>query len=233
MEVTLHNPVSGSLRPSLARRLAGTPIIRLALLAVPLLLAALAGPAAAQDLYRIRAGDVLRIEVIEDETLNRSVLVAPDGRISLPLAGSLQAAGRPVEAVMNSITERLAPNFASPPNVFVAVERLADRPPAAPQVAAAPVPDPVIEIFILGEASNPGMLEADPGTTVLEAFSRMGGFTPYAATHRIQLRRRDASGQETIFLLDYEAILDGRSPNGTAELSDGDVIVVPERRLFE
>ena len=45
----------------------------------------LASAVAAQQSYRIRAGDTLRIEVIEDSTLNRSALVSPDGRISIPL----------------------------------------------------------------------------------------------------------------------------------------------------
>lgn len=201
--------------------------VLLAALALPLLVLA-ALPAAAQDLYRVQPGDVLRIEVVEDETLNRTVLVAPDGRISVPLAGTIQAGGRSVEAIEQSLTQRLAPNFAASPTVFVGIESL------APQVPVTPATPPTIDIFVLGEVTTPGRVTTEPGTTVLELFAQTGGFTPFAATRRIQLRRTDpVSGQETIYLLDYRAILAGTSPNGTTRLIDGDVIVVPERRLFE
>ena len=189
------------------------------------------GASKAQENYLIRSGDVLRIEVIEDTTLNRSVLVSPDGRITLPLAGAISVGGRSVESVQALITAQLAPNFAAPPNVFVAIERV-----AAP--AAQPIPGPLAPpatdaIYVLGEVSNPGRIEVRPGTTVLQLFARIGGFTRFAATKRIQLRRTGADGVETIYTIDYDAILEGRSPNGTATVADGDVFVVLERRLFE
>ena len=191
---------------------------------------ALVSPALAQQAYSIRPGDVLRIEVLEDATLNRSVLVSPDGRINLPLAGSVQAAGNSIEAVQNALTAQLAPNFASAPSVFVSIEQLAERVLAGPSVAAAA---PVINIYVLGEVGNPGKLEVSPGTTVLQLFAQVGGFAPFAATARIQLRRVDASGTEQIYALDYDAIEAGTNPNGRTTLLEGDVIVVPQRRLFE
>lgn len=194
-------------------------------------LLAFAGPGMAQEAYRIRPGDVLRIEVLEDATLNRSVLVSPDGRISLPLAGSVQAAGNPIEAVQQALTAQLAPNFAAPPSVFVSVERLAERVPAGP--AAPPAPEPTIAIYVLGEVGSPGKLELAPGTTVLQLFAQMGGFGRFAATTRIQLRRVDSAGVEQIYALNYDAIEAGTNPNGRTTLAEGDVIVVPQRRLFE
>ena len=184
----------------------------------------------AQDSYRIRAGDVLRIEVIEDSSLNRSVLVSPDGRITVPLAGAVQAAGRPVEAIQADLAAQLASNFAATPSVFVSVERLVEARPSTPR---APVPDPTIDVYVLGEAGNTGKLTVDPETTVLQLFAQMGGFSNFAATSRIQLRRADRSGAETVYILDYDAIEAGLSPNGTSRLQDGDVIIVPQRRLFE
>jgi polysaccharide export outer membrane protein len=86
----------------------------------------------------------------------------------------------------------------------------------------------------LGEASSPGKLTVDPGTTLLQAFAQMGGFTPFAATSRLQLRRTDpVTGRETVYSINYEAIESGTSRNGVATLLDGDVIIVPQRRLFE
>lgn len=196
----------------------------MALLALPLLLlGASAGPADAQG-YQIRAGDVLRIEVLEDANLNRTVLVAPDGRISVPSAGTLRAAGNTVEGVQRTLTTRLEGNFAAPPNVFVSLERLAER---QPRVNTGPAAPRTISVYVMGEAAKPGKLEVEPGTSVLQMFAEMGGFTKFAATKRIQLRQG-----ETIRKLNYPNIESGGAA-GRITLRDGDVIVVPQRRLFE
>jgi polysaccharide export outer membrane protein len=190
----------------------------------------IASAVSAQQSYRIRAGDTLRIEVIEDATLNRSALVSPDGRISVPLAGHIRAAGRSIEAIQADLTAQLAANFQSTPNVFVAVERLAVRRAATPR---APEPDPTMEIFVLGEVGSPGKMTVAPDSTVLQVFAQMGGFTRFAATGRVQLRRTNDSGVEDVYELDYDAIEAGMSNDGMVKLSPGDVIVVPQRWLFE
>ncbi|SMY09286.1 polysaccharide biosynthesis/export family protein [Flavimaricola marinus] len=192
----------------------------------------LAGSVMAQDLYRVRAGDTLRVEVIEDPSLNRSVLVAPDGRITIPLAGSIVAAGRPVDAIQNDLALRLSDSFAVTPSVFVAVEQLFE-PRIVPSTPRAPAPPPTIDVFVLGEVGAPGLKAVAPGTTVLQFLSQVGGFTRFAAVKRVQLRRTDANGTEQIYTLNYQAIEEGRSPNGSVQLTDGDVIMVPQRRLFE
>lgn len=186
---------------------------------------AFAGGAMAQDGYALRAGDTLRVEVLEDPSLNRSVLIAPDGRISMPLAGGVAASGRTIEAVQADIAAKLGPNFASTPTVYVALERQREARPATTGGVAAAAG---VEIFVMGEAAKPGRLEVKPGTTVLQLFAQMGGFTKFAATKRIQLRR----GGE-IWTLNYKAIEAGTSDAGATVLADGDVIVVPQRKLFE
>ncbi|MBP1804935.1 polysaccharide biosynthesis/export family protein [Rubellimicrobium aerolatum] len=188
------------------------------------------GTAQAQDAYRIRPGDVLQIEVIEDPGLNRSSLVSPDGRITVPLAGSVPAAGRTVEQIQSDLVDRLAPNFTAPPNVFVGLAQIAQD-EEEPLAAEEP---PTIDVYVVGEAGRPGKLSVEPGTTMLQIVAEMGGFSPFAATKRIQLRRTDpATGRETVYGIDYRAIEQGRSGAGSVALADGDVIVVPQRRLFE
>lgn len=202
-----------------------------ALMALCLTVWAFAIPAteAEAQSYRIKPGDVLQIEVLEDSGLNRNVLVLPDGRISLPLAGTVQAGGQTIEQVESTLASALMPNFASRPNVFVSIASLAER---QPRTGGPAVPQ-TIDVYVLGEANRPGKLSVDPGTTVLQLFSEMGGFSNFAATKRIQLRRTEKSGAEKIYRLNYDAIQDGRSKNGLATLSDGDVIIVPQRGLFE
>ena len=193
----------------------------LALIAALLVIPFMADPGLAQD-YRLRPGDTVQVEVLEDTTLNRSAMVLPDGQISLPLTGSVRAAGRTLAQIQADLAARLAPNFAEPPTVFVTLATLAER------VAA---PARTIDIFILGAANTPGRVEVAPGTTVLQAIAAAGGLSPFAATKRLQLRRIDKSGSEKIYRIDFDAIERGAS--NTTRLVDGDVIVVPQRRLFE
>jgi polysaccharide export outer membrane protein len=175
----------------------------------------------AQTGYAVRAGDTLRIEVLEDATLNRSALVAPDGRISVPLAGGIRAAGRTVEDIQSDLSTRLAPSFATPPTVYVALE-------GQKEVSSGPFTAATIDIFVMGEAASPGKLAVTPGTTMLQLFAQMGGFSKFAATKRIQLRRGDQA-----WGISYPAIEAGTSTLGSTVLADGDVIVIPQRKLFE
>ena len=187
------------------------------------LLTTLAGTAQAQQGYKLHIGDTVQMEVLEDPTLNRSLLVAPDGRVSAPQAGGIQASGRTLEAVQAEIAAKLAPNFAAKPTVYLALAGS----PILSSLSNAPTTPPVIDIFVVGEANKPGKLQLTPGTTVLQAFAEMGGFSKFAATKRIQLRRGAKS-----YLFDYKAIEAG-SNAGTTRLQAGDVIVIPQRKLFE
>ena len=83
-------------------------------------------------------------------------------------------------------------------------------------------------VYIMGEAGKPGKHEMDPGSTVLPAFAEMGGFSKFAATQRVQLRRGATS-----YKLNYDQIEAGTSNAGETTLKDGDVIVIPQRKLFE
>lgn len=180
----------------------------------------------AQGNYSIQPGDSLRVEVIEDASLNRDVLVTPDGRISFPFAGSVAAAGRTTEQLARSLASRLESNFANSPNVYVAVRSL------APLLEGEEATD-TIDVFLLGEVNNPGPKAVEPGTSILQFLSASGGFTKFAATKRVQVRRRGSSGAERVITLNYHAIARGAVMQNDVVLHDGDVVLVPERRLFE
>lgn len=197
------------------------------LLALMFVLPILASTAWAQD-YRVRTGDVLQIEVLEDATLNRSAIVLPDGQISLPLVGSVRAAGRSLAQVQQDLIARLAPNFATPPTVFVTLSALAERVPST-----GPAVERTIDIYVLGAANAPGKVDVKPGATLLQALAQAGGLSPFAAKKRVQLRRVDKSGAEKVYKFDLDAIERGASGGGSTKLMAGDVIVIPQRKLFE
>ncbi len=189
-----------------------------------------ASAAVAQSDYRIKSGDTLSIEVLEDSQLNRNVLVLPDGSFSFPFIGSVRASGRNTTQVAAAIRNGITSNFANEPNVFVTVASLR---PVVQSAPAAPEEPETISIYFLGEVNTPGEREVDPGTTLLQAMSQAGGFTRFAATKRIQLRRTDASGTQTAGIINFRALQDGATLQSDFPLQDGDVILVPERRLFE
>ena len=191
---------------------------------VALIFAVIGTAAAAQSQYRVQPGDNLSIEVLEDSSLNRSIVVLPDGRINFPFAGSIIAGGRSATQIQASISQAIAPNFATTPTVFVTVN------PAASNFDDA---DETIDIYFLGEVNNPGITQVKSGTTLLQAIAIGGGVTRFAAVKRIQLRRTNRqTGVQNVITLNYRALANGTASNAI-ELKDGDVILVPERRLFE
>lgn len=190
---------------------------------VLVLLAALAAAPAAfaqSASYRIQPGDQLAVTVLEDDTLNRQVLVLPDGRISVPLAGSVRASGQTVESVEKTIADRLASNFAVRPSVFVSVTGVTEEEETFP-------------IYVMGQVGNAGQLQVEAGTTLLQAVALAGGLDRFAATKRIQLRRVDSSGQEKLYLFNFRAVEQGGAISSMITMREGDVIIVPERHLFE
>ncbi len=183
----------------------------------------LAAPAALAQVatYRIQPGDQLQITVLEDETLNRDLLVTPDGQISVPLAGTIRVGGQTIDAVERTIADRLTSNFAVRPNVFVALTAIDEE-------------SSLYDIFVLGQVNTPGTVQVKAGTTLLQALALAGGPARFAATKRIQLRRTDPStGQEKLYLFNYNAVERGGQISAMIALREGDVIIVPERHLFE
>lgn len=206
--------------------------VRSACVAVLVSLGAVWGslPAQAQkadfEPYRLQPGDTILVNVLEDPELDREVLILPDGTISLPVAGSLVAAGQTPVQLEASIRQGLRNNFVRPPSVTVSVR----------EIATEDEDEDLNEVFVLGEVGSPGRFEYESDTpiSVLQALSLAGGLGPFAATSRIQVRE-SRDGIEQLRLFDYESIEDGliSTSRDLDPLEDGAVIVVPERGLFE
>ena len=182
----------------------------------------------AQDGYRVKSGDTLQIEVVEDPSLNRSALVLPDGSINFPFAGAVAASGLTAGQIAGNIKSAISSNFAAPPTVFVSVNAL-----------SAPVCHGIRcggynRHLLSGRVEHPGLQQVKPGTTLLQALSQGGGFTNFAATRRIQLRRTHPRTKHTSMVtINYRALAKGSRLTKDIVLGDGDVILAPERRLFE
>lgn len=189
---------------------------------------ALSAPAEAQDgYYMIQPGDVLNVRVLEDPNLSSQVLVRPDGRISMPIAGSVMAKGNSPERLEAILRSRLAQGFELTPTVTVSVAKVAPL-----QVDPLTMEEVVINTyFMMGQVSRPGPVAVEDPLTLLQALALVGGPGPFADSEKIQIRRRGEDGVEELMIFDYTKLEDGE-PITDIELQDKDLIFVPERGLF-
>lgn len=206
----------------------GLPVWLAGVFATALLILGTTSQVSAQSNYVIQSGDTLQIEVLEDPSLNRNALVLPDGTISFPMAGTVPARGRSVSQVGQTLSAALASNFAVAPNVYVSVGSLA-------QPKATGSSRSTMDVYALGEFAEPGRKEVKPGTTILQFLAEAGGLSKFAADKRIELHRTDAStGTVTTYRFNYRTPAGSDTGiNGGTKLAPGDVVKVPQRKLFE
>lgn len=173
----------------------------------------------------LKSGDNLSITVLQDPKLDRNVVVDPSGEIAFPLAGHIRARGLTPLALENILKAKLKGNYKEE-NLDVTVA-VASAPKDIPEEDLKP------KVFITGEVIRPGSYVVRQPTTLMQAIALAGGVGPFAAKQRIQVRRRAAGGDETIFMFNYRAYEAGADIEGNIKLRAGDVILVPERGLFD
>jgi len=187
-----------------------------------IILLCLFGATRAAQAQTLKPGDSLSISVMQDSKLDRSVVIDPSGQIAMPLAGHIRADGLTPQALENVIKNRLRSNYKDE-NLDVTV---------ALTNSVVPEEDLKPKIFITGEILRPGSYVVRQKTTLMQAIALAGGLGPFAAKRRIMVRRRGGPGED-IFMFDYRAYEAGQDLEGNITLHAGDVIMVPERGLFE
>ena len=183
------------------------------LLVVALLGSAPADPAAAQSRARADADtdyvlgpeDVIEVFVWKEPDLSTTVTVRPDGRITLPLAGELEAAGKAPEALQTEIAGELE-RFIERPVVTVIVREINSR-----------------QISVLGEVRRPGRYRIAQRTTILDAIALGGGFTEFADRNDVLVLRKTRSGVRRMRVNVRQVLRNGTSP---LYLEPGDTVYV-------
>ena len=158
--------------------------------------------------YVIGASDVLTITVWREPTLSGSILVRPDGMISLALIGDVQASGLTPLQLTDQIAIKLK-KYIQDPKVSVVVAQIHSK-----------------LVFLLGEVGKKGPVEMTPGMTLLEAISAGGGLTDFANTKKMYVLRNEKVGSQTKIAVNYKEALKGNATSNIA-LKPGDTIVVP------
>ncbi|MCC7207360.1 MAG: polysaccharide biosynthesis/export family protein [Anaerolineae bacterium] len=184
-----------------------------ALLAL-LLFSALGVPGAANAVeatgggYMIQPGDVLAIVVWKEEDLKQEVLVRPDGGISFPLAGDIDAAGHTVQDVKQAIVDRIK-EYIPEPVVTVLVQKTDGN-----------------AIYVLGKVTRPGAFVMQRPLDVTQALAMAGGLATFADENGISILRR-AGGSQSALPFRYGDVQKGKSLDQNIMLQPGDVVVVP------
>lgn len=185
----------------------------------------LLGALGSAEAQTLKSGDTLSISVLQDPKLDRTVIVDPLGEIAFPLAGHIRVRGLTPIAVENILKNKLKSNYRD--DALDVTVALANAPKDEPEEDLKP------RVFVTGEVTRPGYYVLRQPTTLMQAIALAGGLGPYAAKRRIQVRRRAAGGDETIFVFNYKAYEAGADLEGNVVLRRGDVIIVPERGLFD
>ena len=159
--------------------------------------------------YAIGPGDVLEISVWKNPELTSTVPVRPDGRISVPLLGDVQAAGMTPLALKQTLTDGYK-EYVTAPGVSVVVKEIHSR-----------------KIYVTGEVATPGVYDLQPRAKLMQALALAGGLTPYAKGRVVVLRdSRDGKGDRR-FEIEIGSIISGKKPQDNLLLMPGDTLVVP------
>lgn len=198
------------------------------IIAALLILLCVSLASSAQAAYRLQPGDTIQVSVWQEPKLDRQLVVAPDGTVAMPLVGHVPAGGRSARQVETAIKAKLQTQYTSELDVTVS---LVAQPPekVKPEEEVEKI-DPTI--FVMGEVNKPGEFAIKKRVTLLQALAMGGGLSAFAAQRRVQVHRK-VNGEDTIFQFDYRAFENGRDVTGNIALRPGDVVVVPERGLFE
>jgi polysaccharide biosynthesis/export protein len=162
------------------------------------------------DDYLIGSGDTLQITVWKEPELSvPTVVVRPDGKITVPLIKEVRVVGltpRQAEAIIVSGMEK----FYTDPNVTVVVLLPTSK-----------------KIYLVGAIRKEGVLPYTYGMTVLQALAEAGGLTDYAKKTKIFVLRTE-NGVEYRMNVNYNEVLRGIRVEQNVVLLPGDTVVVPQ-----
>jgi len=170
--------------------------------------ASTAVPVVNPDEYMVGEADLLLISVWKEPELSRTVIVRPDGKISLPLVNELKVSGMTVSQVQDLLSNRLRAYIVDP-QVTVTVSDVRSK-----------------NAFITGEVARPGAYPLLMPTTVLQLIAKAGGLSPFANRGGIFILR-EVNGKPARLPFPYKEVIKGKREDMNIELRPGDTVVVP------
>lgn len=158
--------------------------------------------------YKVGPGDILTISVWKEEGLQQEVLILPDGGMSFPLAGNVQAGGKTVTELQKIIVKKIK-RYIPDPVVTIAVRQVKNN-----------------KIFVIGKVNRPGEFVATHYVDVMQALAMAGGLNAFASSNNIKILRRVDAGVRSMSF-EYDDVANGQELQQNIILKSGDVVVVP------
>ena len=193
-----------------------TPMFVTLLLLSPLLLNPLASAQVNEKMsesgsYKINAGDILSLQVWNEPSLSSEQFsVRPDGFVSIPVVGELQAGQKTIAELQQLIADGLSRYLKDAPTVVVSV--LASNGNL---------------VYVLGKVGRPGAFPINGPMDVTQALAFAGGLNSFAAENKIKILRRDKDGVQRAIPFKYGKVKDGDKLEANIPLQSGDVVLVP------
>jgi len=161
------------------------------------------------DSFVIGNDDLLAVNVWKEPDISRAIPVRSDGKISLPLVGEVQAAGRTPLNLEQDITEKLK-NYIAEPEVTVMVQQINSQ-----------------RFNIMGQVNRPGSYVLTNAATVLDALALAGGFRDFAKQKSIYVLRQNPDGTQRRLPFNYKKVIAGQNSGQNVTLQSRDTIIVP------
>jgi polysaccharide biosynthesis/export protein len=159
--------------------------------------------------FVIGSEDVLVVNVWKEPEVSRSVIVRSDGKISLPLLGDIQAAGKTPKQLQVEIAQGLT-SYIPAPEVAVIVQTINSK-----------------KYSILGQVPHPGSFSLGTPMTVLDAIAAAGGFQGFAKRKKIYILRAGADRRVQRIPFNYPEVIKNEHPEQNIQLQARDIIIVP------
>ena len=154
--------------------------------------------------FKVGPEDVIEIKVWREVELSGMYAIRPDGKITLPLAGELDSAGKTLDEIKEDVVKAYS-KFIQRPEVTVSLRQVGSR-----------------KYYLVGEVLRPGVYPLVVPTTILEALNGAGGFKEFASKKKIIILRGDKK-----IKFNYSEVISGRKMDQNIRLESGDHVFVP------
>lgn len=165
--------------------------------------------------YLIGSGDQVSVHFTYNPSFDQTVQVQPDGRIALPMVGTVQASGQTPDGLSGELASQYTA-YLRRPNIVVTVNNAGSQ-----------------RIVVGGEVGRAGSIPLEPGTTISDAITAAGGLKDSAAADRVLLLRRDGDGQSHAYTINVASIASGTDLSQDVVLQARDNVFVPRTGLAE
>ena len=165
---------------------------------------------------KLRPGDHLRFQIIEDEDAPRELVIGEDGSVEVPYLGPRPTAGRSLQEFAAEVKAALEADYYRHATVRVS---LSDRPKTSTNRG---------RIFITGQVKRVGMVEIDrsDNNTVSKVILANGGLADFAEAKSVKIFRTDSTGKVETKIVDLHEVLENGRIDKDEPIRDGDLIVV-------